>query len=83
MPPPSAVIAAPNRNLVGIGLMLLGIFMFAVNDVMGKWLVGTYSVGQLLLIRSVAALLVLGPFLWRDRATYSGAPRWGCRHSGR
>ena len=55
----------PRRPLLGIGLMLLGIFMFAVNDVLGKWLVGTYSVGQLLLLRSVAALLVLLPLLGR------------------
>jgi drug/metabolite transporter (DMT)-like permease len=55
----------PRRPLLGIGLMLLGIFMFAVNDVLGKWLVGTYSVGQLLLLRSIAALLVLLPLLGR------------------
>ena len=46
-------------------MMLLGILMFALNDTLGKWLVATYSVGQVLLIRSVAALLVLAPFLWR------------------
>ena len=51
---------SPGQPLVaGIGLMLLGIFMFAVNDVMGKWLVATYSVGQVLLLRSGAALSVL------------------------
>jgi drug/metabolite transporter (DMT)-like permease len=49
---------------LGIGLMLLGVFLFSVNDVMGKWLVATYSVGQLLLIRSAAALLLLAPFVW-------------------
>jgi drug/metabolite transporter (DMT)-like permease len=48
----------------GIALMLLGVFLFSVNDVMGKWLVATYSVGQLLLIRSMAALLLLLPFIW-------------------
>jgi drug/metabolite transporter (DMT)-like permease len=50
---------ARSATLAGIGLMLLGIFMFAVNDVMGKWLVATYSVGQVLLLRSIAALMVL------------------------
>lgn len=49
--------------MVGIGLMLLGTFMFSVNDVMGKWLVATYSVGQVLLLRSVAALAVLLPLM--------------------
>jgi len=63
--------------LAGIGLMLAGILLFAVNDAMGKWLVATYSVGQVLLIRSVAALVLLAPFIWRDRASFAAAPRWG------
>ena len=46
--------------LAGIGLMLLGILLFSLNDVMGKWLVATYSVGQVLFVRSLAALVVLG-----------------------
>lgn len=50
---------------LGILLMLAGMFLFSVNDAIGKWLVATYSVGQVLLIRSAAALLVLLPFLWR------------------
>ena len=49
--------------------MLLGMFIFSVNDVMGKWLVGTYSVGQVLLLRSAAALLVLLPVMMRERVT--------------
>jgi len=49
--------------IAGIGLMLTGIFFFALNDALGKWLVATYSVGQLLLIRSIAALVILAPFL--------------------
>ena len=48
----------------GIGLMLLGMFLFSLNDAMGKFLVATYSVGQVLLIRSAVALLVLAPVLW-------------------
>jgi drug/metabolite transporter (DMT)-like permease len=51
--------------LAGIGMMVLGIFVFSVNDVMGKWLVATYSVGELLLIRSIAALATLAPLIWR------------------
>lgn len=50
---------------LGVLLMLLGMVMFSLNDVLGKWLVSTYSVGQLMLIRSLAALLVLMPFFWR------------------
>lgn len=50
----------------GIVLMLAGMLMFSLNDAMGKMLVSTYSIGQVLLIRSVAALIVLGPFLYRQ-----------------
>ena len=50
---------------LGVLLMLLGMVMFSLNDVLGKWLVATYSVGQLMLIRSIAALVVLAPFFWR------------------
>ena len=51
---------------LGIIVMLVGMLLFSLNDVMGKWLVATYSVGQVLLIRSAAAMIVLLPFLWRD-----------------
>jgi drug/metabolite transporter (DMT)-like permease len=49
-----------------VAAMLLGMLMFSINDVMGKWLVATYSVGQLLFLRSLAAVLVLLPLLWRS-----------------
>ncbi len=45
--------------LAGILFMLLGMFMFSANDVVGKWLVATFSVGQVLLVRSLGALLVI------------------------
>ena len=65
-------------NLAGIGLMLLGIFVFALNDALGKWLVATYSVGQFLLIRSATTLLLLAPFIWRaGRTAFWSAPRPG------
>jgi drug/metabolite transporter (DMT)-like permease len=63
--------------LLGIGLMLLGVFMFAVNDVMGKWLVSTYSVGQVLLLRSLAALAVLLPLMRRQKVPFALPPRPG------
>lgn len=53
-----------NASLAGIAMMLLGILLFSLNDVMGKWLVATYSVGQVVLIRSVAALLLILPFVF-------------------
>lgn len=47
----------------GIAMMLLGILFFAINDTMGKWLIATYSLGQVLLLRSAAALIILSPFI--------------------
>lgn len=62
--------------LAGIGLMLAGILFYSLNDVMGKWLVATYTVGQVLLIRSAAALIVLAPIVWREGLTpYTAMPR--------
>lgn len=52
-------------HLAGIGMMLLGIFLYVANDVLGKWLVATFSVGQILLIRSAAGLLMISPLLLR------------------
>jgi drug/metabolite transporter (DMT)-like permease len=49
----------------GIGLMVLAIFLFSVNDVLGKWLAARYSAPQILLFRGTAALIVLMPFVGR------------------
>ncbi len=78
-------------GMAGPAVMLLGMLLFAVNDAMGKWLVASYGLGQVILIRSVAALLVLAPFLWaaglkpivevERRASSSCASssrRWNC-----
>lgn len=54
---------SPTR--LGVLIMLLAMFLFSLNDAMGKWLVATYSVGQVLLLRSGVALVILLPFLWR------------------
>jgi drug/metabolite transporter (DMT)-like permease len=54
-----------SAHLAGIGLMLLATFMFSLNDALGKWLVATYSVPQILFLRAVAALLLLAPFIVR------------------
>jgi len=60
--------ASPERNTIiaGILVMLLGIFLFAANDALGKYFVETFSVGQVLLLRSIGAFLVLVPMLWRQ-----------------
>jgi S-adenosylmethionine uptake transporter len=55
-----------NMLLVGVLLMLAGDFMFALNDAMGKWLVASFSVGQVVAIRSIGAFLILGPMIARQ-----------------
>ncbi|TCR69849.1 DMT family transporter [Bosea sp. BK604] len=57
---------ARHATLLGIAMMLLGILLFSINDVMGKWLVATYTVGQVLVLRSIAALAVIAPFVVRQ-----------------
>jgi drug/metabolite transporter (DMT)-like permease len=70
--------AGRSRNIAGIGLMLLGVFLFCCNDALGKWMLTTYSVGQMLLIRSAAALILMAPFIVRaGRSAYANAPRPG------
>jgi drug/metabolite transporter (DMT)-like permease len=59
-----------SARLAGIGLMLLAVFMFSFGDALGKFMVATYSVGQLLWLRACAALIVLLPMAWRRRAEF-------------
>src|ERR1700719_846878 len=59
-----------SARLAGIGLMLLSVSMFSFGDALGKFMVATYSVGQLLWLRACAALLVLAPMIWRQRAQF-------------
>jgi drug/metabolite transporter (DMT)-like permease len=54
-----------DTTTLGILAMLLAVLMFSLNDVMGKWLASTYLVGQLLLLRGIAALTVLSIFIAR------------------
>jgi hypothetical protein len=51
--------STPDHNR-GIVLMLLAMVLFTLNDAIGKWLVATYPVGQLLAIRSFAFLAFTG-----------------------
>jgi drug/metabolite transporter (DMT)-like permease len=59
-----------SAHLAGIGLMLVGVCLFSFGDALGKFIVASYSVGQLLLLRACAALLLLSPFIWRGRADF-------------
>lgn len=47
----------------GIALMVAGYFAFALNDALGKYLVATFGVAQLVAIRSIGSFLILGPML--------------------
>jgi drug/metabolite transporter (DMT)-like permease len=44
--------------------------MFSFGDALGKYLVSSYAVGQLLWLRACAALLVLSPLIWRQREQF-------------
>ncbi|UJW73776.1 DMT family transporter [Rhizobium sp. SL42] len=54
---------AGNAVLAGVLLMLLGDFLFSLNDAMGKWLVASFSVGQVLVMRSLGSFVMLTPMI--------------------
>ncbi|SCM77353.1 putative integral membrane protein [uncultured Pleomorphomonas sp.] len=60
--------AAGSAVGLGIFMMFFGDFTFAVNDIMGKWLASTFPAGQIVLVRSLAALVVLVPLLLKGGA---------------
>src|SRR5580698_9524558 len=64
-----------SARLAGVGLMVLAVFMFSFGDALGKFMVATYSVGQLLWLRACAALVVLAPMVWRHRAEFTRLER--------
>jgi S-adenosylmethionine uptake transporter len=53
---------------LGVGFYVTGVFLFALNDAIGKWLVADYGVGQLMMVRSIGAAFVLGPMALSVRA---------------
>jgi drug/metabolite transporter (DMT)-like permease len=59
-----------SARLAGIVLMLAAMLLFSFGDALGKLVVARYSVGQLLLLRAVAGLIVLAPLIWRQRAAF-------------
>ena len=54
---------------LGIGLMLGGIFLFSMNDALAKWLSASYPATEMLLLRSILAVVLLAPVIhklgWR------------------
>jgi drug/metabolite transporter (DMT)-like permease len=64
-------------RLAGIGLMLAGVWAFSFGDALGKHIVATYAVGQLLFLRACAALILLAPLIWRARGEFMRLERPG------
>jgi len=66
----------------GAVLYLLGVFLFTLNDALGKWLVADYGVGELVLLRALGAGVVLAPMIAALRVglfDFSQAPLQGLR----
>lgn len=63
----AALQPSPEIQRAGLGIlvMIASTLLFSLNDAIGKWLVSTYSVGQVLMIRSFTVLVILAPILWR------------------
>ena len=59
MAPTRAAPAEPTRLLFGIGVTMLGVFVFAVSNALAKWLTGGYPVGEILFFRSFVVLAIL------------------------
>jgi drug/metabolite transporter (DMT)-like permease len=73
---PEVAGSGTRNSLAGVGLMLAGTLLFSVNDALGKWLLADYSVGELLLLRSVAGLVLLAPLIRQTGiAGFRSAPR--------
>jgi drug/metabolite transporter (DMT)-like permease len=66
-----------SARLAGIGLMLAGIWAFSFGDALGKYIVASYPVGQLLFLRAVASLALLSPLIWRSSNEFMRLERPG------
>ncbi len=55
----------PTGRGTGIVLYSAGVFFFAVNDAIGKWLVTDYGAGEVMALRTLGAALVLAALQWR------------------
>lgn len=55
---------AENR-MFGVGLMLAAMLTMTAMDTAVKWAVADYSLQQVNFIRSIAAMMVLAPLIWR------------------
>lgn len=74
-PTPLPVIESRSARMAGIGFMLLGVWLFSFGDALGKYMVATYGVGQLLLLRSITSIVLLAPLIWRNRDDFATIER--------
>ena len=58
-PTPAPAPVEATRLLAGIGVTMLGVFVFACSNALAKWLTGGYPVGQILFARSLVVLCIL------------------------
>ncbi len=63
--------------LGGIVLYSAGVLFLSVNDALGKWLVADYSVAQVMTLRGLGAIAVLGPALGAVRSRFTGPRPFG------
>ncbi|HVX98896.1 MAG TPA: DMT family transporter [Pseudorhodoplanes sp.] len=56
----------PDNALAGIVLITFAFFLFGLTSAIAKIVLPTYSVGQMMLIRSIVALVMLSPFIARE-----------------
>ena len=64
------------RHSLGILCYLIGVAFFALNDALGKHLVGDYSVAQLLFVRGIGAVAVLVPIMLVMRVSFRLKGPW-------
>ncbi len=72
----TGVSTTENRSF-GIGLMISAMFTMTAMDAAVKWAVADYSLQQVNFIRSIAAMLVLAPLIWKSgglRALHTTRP---------
>jgi drug/metabolite transporter (DMT)-like permease len=74
----AAARADASRLLVGIGVTMLGVFVFACSNALAKWLTGGYPVGQILFVRCVVVLAILAFLITREdiRAMRAAGRPW-------
>ncbi len=77
-PAPAPAPVEATRLLAGIGVTMLGVFVFACSNALAKWLTGGYPVGQILFARSLVVLCILACFIRPAdvRAMREGGQPW-------